>query len=797
MFHRRRSQTGQYISALTVWFDITLFVINFIFVAAILVAVSNAVPASFSMGINWFALVPAVSAIANLTLIVVLARRPNEGQAMLWFALFIIFNALWGTFETAQRLTNSPAGNAFWSHINFGLLSFLPVFFYLFIRSYTDRSRLSDSWRTPAVFIAGAMIISGLVAGDGVFPTPLLSERLAWGYEAPTTLVSYLFVAWSLLVTLAAAGRLGVLYRMSTSTKDRRQALLLGANAILLVTLESLSAVILPGLGFRGVIPSLGVVVNTIMAITVIMSIRKYGAFSINVGELADSVLGTMAEAVFVTNQHDRVVYANTAADLLLGDKKTLIIGRNLRDLAKGQLDREDKSWRQEVALNHRAELNAVNIPTQAGQRVVNVHVSEATRSDWGYVFVLSDVTLLSQANAKLQQSRDELTASLSKAKILEDQLRDEKASVERRVVRATAGVQAEHAKLLASINSLNIGFVMTDARGQIVMANTATQLQLSKGLGLKGSQLNVEPNILTGVLDQYFGLIAKINKCLESAHPQTFHNLQFQERIMNITLQPVMTSENKVLGVVVLLDDVTDLANLERSRDEFFSIASHELRTPLTAIRGNTTMIQQYYGDKIRDPDVKSMLGDIHDSSVRLIAIVNDFLDMSRLEQGRIRFKLESVDVVALCRTAVDQSQSAIDSQSVPVKILANPKHVSLVWADYDRLTQVITNLIGNALKFTDKGQILIGFAQVDSKVIITVKDSGRGIAPEAKHLLFRKFQQASDDILTRDSTRSTGLGLYISKNLMKAMNGDLELIESTLGSGSTFAITVPIPQK
>jgi signal transduction histidine kinase len=261
--------------------------------------------------------------------------------------------------------------------------------------------------------------------------------------------------------------------------------------------------------------------------------------------------------------------------------------------------------------------------------------------------------------------------------------------------------------------------------------------------------------------------------------------------------MTPTPTPTGETLGAVVLLDDVTDLANLERARDEFFSIASHELRTPLTAIRGNTTMIQEYYGQKIKDKDVTSMLSDIHDSSVRLIAIVNDFLDMSRLEQGRIRFKFEKINAVDICRKAASEIQSTPAIPVVPIKISQPKPALPLVMADPDRLLQVVTNLIGNSLKFTERGSITIRFSQTDQNVIITVTDTGRGIAPEAKHLLFRKFQQASDDILTRDSTRSTGLGLYISRNLMRSMSGDLELVDSKLDEGSTFAVTVPIAKK
>jgi signal transduction histidine kinase len=779
------------------WFDVGILAFGAVFVVVLTVTVAHTVPISFAWTPNAFAWLPAVSSVANLALVAVLARRRNEGQAMLWFALYILFNGLWAIFETLERLTNSPAGDAFWSQIIFTVLAFLPTFYYLFIRSYTDRTRLSGSWRIPAVLLTGTMYIASMLGGSGMFPVPDISERLRWGYEAPQTMTSYLLITWAVVLVGAAVARLAGRYRHSHSATERYQIWFMSTGIVLLVAVESLTAVILPGLGAGGLVPSMGVAVNTIVAIMIIYSVQKYGSLSFNVSDIADSVLATMAEAVFVTDDQHRVVFANVAADKLLASDHRGIVGRPLAELVGGRLVAPPHVWSQEVQRHHPTDIAELTLPSTTGKRVVNVYISQSVRSDGGHVFVLSDVTLLSQANAKLQQSHNELAKSLEKAKALESQLREEKASVERRVLEATAGVQQEHARLLASINSLHMGYVMTDARGTIILANTAAQSLVSLGLGFKGGRLEVDPRALSGLLERHFGLVAKVSRCLKSASPQTYRGLRYQDKIMNVGLQPVIAPTGETLGAVVLLDDVTDLANLERARDEFFSIASHELRTPLTAIRGNTTMIQEYYGQKIKDKDVTSMLSDIHDSSVRLIAIVNDFLDMSRLEQGRIRFKFEKINAVDICRKAASEIQSTPAIPVVPIKISQPKPALPLVMADPDRLLQVVTNLIGNSLKFTERGSITIRFSQTDQNVIITVTDTGRGIAPEAKHLLFRKFQQASDDILTRDSTRSTGLGLYISRNLMRSMSGDLELVDSKLDEGSTFAVTVPIAKK
>ena len=115
-------------------------------------------------------------------------------------------------------------------------------------------------------------------------------------------------------------------------------------------------------------------------------------------------------------------------------------------------------------------------------------------------------------------------------------------------------------------------------------------------------------------------------------------------------------------------------------------------------------------------------------------------------------------------------------------------------VWADEDRLKQVVYNLIGNAAKFTDNGGITLKAQVMGTLIKVLVIDTGRGMTPESQQLLFRKFQQASSSLLTRDSTRGTGLGLYISKMMVASMGGTIALEESTEDQGSVFSFTIPI---
>ncbi len=344
-------------------------------------------------------------------------------------------------------------------------------------------------------------------------------------------------------------------------------------------------------------------------------------------------------------------------------------------------------------------------------------------------------------------------------------------------------------AHLLGSITGLKQGFIMVDQHGTVTLVNRAAQdmLKFSNDVVKNKSSVKNIMHDVTGVNIQEV-----LDLCLKGKYIDV-SNIHFEGAILRMFLSPVAVDDT-INSAVILIVDETEAHILQRSRDEFFSIASHELRTPLTAIRGNTSMIKQYFPEQLKDPVMAEMIGDIHDSSIRLIDIVNDFLDVSRLEQGKIKFDYEVFGVSEIIEKVVYETEA-----------VANEKHTNIildkkldvfpdVYADKNRIKQIMYNLLGNALKFTENGYITIT-TTVDAgllKVIVT--DTGPGISEPGQKLLFHKFQQAGDSLLTRDSSRSTGLGLYISKLLTEKMGGSITLEHSELGKGSAFSFSIPI---
>jgi two-component system phosphate regulon sensor histidine kinase PhoR len=360
-----------------------------------------------------------------------------------------------------------------------------------------------------------------------------------------------------------------------------------------------------------------------------------------------------------------------------------------------------------------------------------------------------------------------------------------EKASIEQKVRDRTRQLAEEQAKLTSIVESISPGLIMVGEDQAVVFTNTAA----IKMLGLSKRTWTLAD--VDADLGEQVDLASKLLEVIASNKPFTQDNVKFQLRILRLTLTPVRYGK-RTIGVVILMEDETEAKIIERSKDEFFSIASHELRTPLTAIRGNTSMIQEYFKEQLKDPQMNDMVADIHDSSVRLIEIVNDFLDASRLEQGKMKFTFSNFDVDRIIEKVVYEL-SAVSSQK-HIKLRHELGTLPQVYADPDRVKQVLYNLIGNALKFMEKGSITIDATVDQGHMNIAVIDTGRGISGQGQSLLFHKFQQTGSSIITRDTTSGTGLGLYISRQLLQQMNGQIALVRSEIGVGSTFSFTLPL---
>jgi len=220
-------------------------------------------------------------------------------------------------------------------------------------------------------------------------------------------------------------------------------------------------------------------------------------------------------------------------------------------------------------------------------------------------------------------------------------------------------------------------------------------------------------------------------------------------------------------------------------------------LRTPLTVIKGNSQLLKDKYVSMVSDVNFEEIVNDIHDSSVRLIEMVNEFLTTSSLEQGKIEFKKDKVNIITVVNNVIDELEITAHAKNLYLKYtsLKSQKMDGLtVVADANRVHEVLVNLVSNAISFTNSGGIKIETLKIPGMLKVEVIDTGKGISEKNQSLLFRKFQQANESLLIRDTKRGTGLGLYISKLLIEGMGGQIGLESSVEGKGSVFYFILPL---
>lgn len=223
-------------------------------------------------------------------------------------------------------------------------------------------------------------------------------------------------------------------------------------------------------------------------------------------------------------------------------------------------------------------------------------------------------------------------------------------------------------------------------------------------------------------------------------------------------------------------------LKTIDTMKDDFISIASHELRAPLTAIMWQIDAL----AGKIAGPQD---VAEIRSAADRLAKLIGDILDVSRIEQGRMKFEPKETNIPDLTASVLETFQIEADQKGL--KFIYQKNSLPNINIDPDRLRQVITNLISNAIKYTPKGSVSVETYEKEKKVFIKVQDTGIGISAEDQRQLFKKFFRVKSDETRR--VNGTGLGLWITQEITSAMRGSIE-VESIKGVGSSFTVSFPL---
>jgi len=347
----------------------------------------------------------------------------------------------------------------------------------------------------------------------------------------------------------------------------------------------------------------------------------------------------------------------------------------------------------------------------------------------------------------------------------------------------------AEKGKSEAVIRSIDDGIMLVDADFKVTGMNPMAR-----------RILNIQPDELQ---NRHFLEVIKseelfnyIKQSMESGKPPSIEekeNVFTVERNGNryhyqFSITPVRGKKGVLIGVVLLLRDVTRLTELDRLKSEFVMTASHELRTPLTSIGMSIELLLENAVKKL-DEKEQQLLSAAHEDVKRLKVFVNNLLDLSKIEAGKMEMEFSNIPVHLLFEKVVNVFKTQAEEKAV-VLTYNVPEGLPNVKADDHKVTWVLTNLISNALRYTPSGGHIKLFAESFAPYVqISVSDDGPGIPYEYQSKIFDKFVQVKSD----QAVGGSGLGLAICKEIVRAHGGTI-WVDSVPGSGSTFTFTLPV---
>jgi two-component system phosphate regulon sensor histidine kinase PhoR len=350
-------------------------------------------------------------------------------------------------------------------------------------------------------------------------------------------------------------------------------------------------------------------------------------------------------------------------------------------------------------------------------------------------------------------------------------------------VRKTLATLEESKGRLETILVNMESGVLLVNSKGQVVLVNPAAEETLSiVGRDILGkSQVEAFQNyslssLISGVLAEGKARCAEISLF----YPE--------ERILEVTAAPVLGEHSKKSGVVVVLYDITRTRRLERMRAEFMANVSHELKTPVTSIRGFAETLLD--GALYNHRSAEEFVNIINDEANRLSRLVNDLLELSRIEFREVKPQLMPLDLTSKIKEIVDMMEPRFRKKNLSLDAVL-PNNPVIVQADSYMIRQTIENLLDNSLKYTPEGgQVTIMLLSEPEEAVVVVEDNGVGIPPQDLSRVFERFYRV-------DKTRSrklggTGLGLAIVKHIVSAHGGRV-WAESEPGRGSSFYFTLP----
>ncbi len=476
-------------------------------------------------------------------------------------------------------------------------------------------------------------------------------------------------------------------------------------------------------------------------------------------------VAESVADIIVAVDLRGRIVFANGAARTLFGDAPDgALVGRPASQVVSDRSPGEIAALIAKAESGNPSERLEVLAKSQSGETVPLDVTFAPAHLDGERVYIASGRDLTEQRLAR----------------------------------RALERISQQQQLILASSAD---GIVHIDQDGFVVYANPSAHRMLHRPDDwLSGQHLHsvTHPPDVDGRVEPWMASPVwrtLANGEVVSGQRDMFRRSDGQSFPVSFTSAPV-SEDGVVTGAVVVFADVSEQAEIERSKDEFVSLVSHELRTPLTSLKGSLGLVTGGVFGPLPE-EAHEMLRVAVSNTDRLVRLVNDILDLQRVDAGRLQLHLQPYGLVHIVRDSVASVSGVFTDRGLVLENLVEMQEDLQVLCDGDRIVQVLTNLLGNAAKFSRAGSTvtITSFIETDTfegadYVVIEVADQGRGIPPERLDRIFERFEQVDSSDARHGS--GSGLGLAIARVLVE-MHGGRLTVTSEPGVGSVFSVTLP----
>ncbi|AIE84505.1 ATP-binding protein [Fimbriimonas ginsengisoli] len=341
--------------------------------------------------------------------------------------------------------------------------------------------------------------------------------------------------------------------------------------------------------------------------------------------------------------------------------------------------------------------------------------------------------------------------------------------------------------ELVQTFEALTAGLMLVSSEGRISQINSSARAIFDLGPETVGKDLQA-----TIPVPELFNIVQNARENTEGGKGEIQVHVAGSERIYEAQAASVHGEDGKDLGVVVILNDVTDMRNIDKMKSSFVAMASHELRTPLTAIKGfSSTLLEGLDADLYTKEDQREFLGIVVSECDRLRRLIDDLLNTSRIESGEsLQPNYSRFPLLPLLEKSVAVQQQASSKHRVLLQV-HNALPETIV-GDEDKLDQILTNLLNNAIKYSPNGgDVTVHAKNEGESTLIGVEDQGMGIPKEHLQRVFEKFHRVNND--DNRKIYGTGLGLFLVHHLVTQVHMGEIWAESEVGKGSTFWVRIP----